>query len=235
MLVNRLRRVTRDGRWIPEIDGLRFVAISSVVLFRVYQTLQISSGRFIPVEPSYWWLERLMYNGHRGVWVFFVLSGMILALPFARNLLEGSRPVSLRKYYMRRVTRLEPPYIASILFASLIAVVHWHGFAPGFALHVLASAFYQHNVVYGAWSSVNGVLWSLEVEIQFYVLAPLAMQWYRIRKATLRRTLMFTSILFYLGGTNTVSDVAESRAEYSVLFSVLPYRASGSRYLCARC
>ena len=34
MLADRLRRVTRDGLWIPEVDGLRFVAIFSVLLPR---------------------------------------------------------------------------------------------------------------------------------------------------------------------------------------------------------
>ena len=35
MLLDRIRRVTRDGRWIPEIDGLRFVAIMSVLLYHM--------------------------------------------------------------------------------------------------------------------------------------------------------------------------------------------------------
>jgi peptidoglycan/LPS O-acetylase OafA/YrhL len=106
MLLNRLRRVTRDGRWIPEVDGLRFIAIFSVILFHMLNEM---IGRIGPVEPGYRWLEQPLSNGFRGVTLFFVISGMILALPFARQYLE-SRPVSLRKYYLRRVTRLEPPY-----------------------------------------------------------------------------------------------------------------------------
>jgi peptidoglycan/LPS O-acetylase OafA/YrhL len=38
--------------------------------------------------------------------------------------------------------------------------------------HLLASLFYVHNIVYGQPSTVNGVAWSLEVEVQFYLLAP---------------------------------------------------------------
>ena len=44
MLLDRIRRITRDGRWIPEIDGLRFVAIMSVLLFHLYGELQDRSG-----------------------------------------------------------------------------------------------------------------------------------------------------------------------------------------------
>jgi len=195
VLLDRLRRVTRDGRWIPEIDGLRFVAIGSVVLFHLRGELMVGSGRTIPVEPNYWWLDRLLANGDRGVSLFFVISGMILALPYARHLLLGSKPVSLRKYYMRRVTRLEPPYIVSLVVVSAGYFLYWHRFAPGFAAHALASAFYQHSLVFGQMSWVNPAAWSLEVEIQFYALAPLVMQCYRIRGKGPRRALLLVSVL----------------------------------------
>jgi peptidoglycan/LPS O-acetylase OafA/YrhL len=195
MVLDHLRRITRDGQWIPEIDGLRFVAISSVFLFHMFGELSIRSGRIIPVEPNYWLLARLLANGDRGVGLFFVISGMILALPFARHFLTGSKAVSLRKYYMRRVTRLEPPYIVSIILAVVLVAVYQHGVARGFASHVLASLFYQHNLVFGKLSSINPIAWSLEIEIQFYLLAPLVMQFYRIRQKKLRRGLLLVSIL----------------------------------------
>jgi peptidoglycan/LPS O-acetylase OafA/YrhL len=195
MLVNRLRRVTRDGRWIPEVDGLRFVAISSVLLFHMLGELSLRSGRIIAVEPGYWWLERFIGNGTRGVNLFFVISGMILALPFARQYLTGSKPVSLGKYYMRRVTRLEPPYIAAMILAAVLIGVYSHGVSAGFVAHFLVSIFYQHNLVYGQVSTVNVVAWSLEIEIQFYLLAPLVMQSFRIRPKWLRRVLLLIGIL----------------------------------------
>jgi len=194
-LLERFRRVTRDGRWIPEVDGLRFVAIFSVLLFHMSGELSERSGRFIPIEPNYWWLGWLLGNGGRGVTLFFVISGMILALPFARHLLLGAKPVSLHKYYLRRVTRLEPPYIASLILAVLLVTVYLHQIQAGILPHLLASVFYQHNLVFGEMSAVNPVAWSLEVEIQFYMLAPLAMQCFRIRPAWLRRGVMLLSII----------------------------------------
>jgi peptidoglycan/LPS O-acetylase OafA/YrhL len=195
MLLNRLRRVTRDGLWIPEIDGLRFVAICSVLLFHMLGELSFRSGRIIPVESGFHWLERLLANGNRGVDLFFVISGMILALPFARQFLLGSKPVSMRKYYMRRLTRLEPPYIASVIIAVSLVAVYQHGFAAGDGPHVLASMLYQHSLVFGRISTVNPVTWSLEVEIQFYLLAPLVMQFFRIHGTATRRTALLVSIL----------------------------------------
>jgi peptidoglycan/LPS O-acetylase OafA/YrhL len=109
MLLDRIRRVTRDGRWIPEIDGLRFVAIASVVLFHMFGELALRSGRIIAVEPRYEGLFKVILHGDRGAPPFFMISGFVLALPFARHILQGAGTVSLRKYFLRRVTRLEPP------------------------------------------------------------------------------------------------------------------------------
>ena len=49
---------------------------------------------------------------------------------------------------------------------------------------------YLHGIVYGTLTPINPISWSLEVEIQFYIAAPLFMQLYRIRGALLRRVLM---------------------------------------------
>ncbi len=190
MILDRVRRVTRDGRWIPEIDGLRFLAIAGVLIFHLAGELQARSGRWITIEPRYKPLFDVLGNGDRGVRLFFVISGMILAMPFARHWLAGAGKVSLKKYYLRRVTRLEPPYLLSIaLFVGLLAV-YARGLPPGFLKHVLASSVYLHTLIFGAMSPVNAVTWSLEIEIQFYLLAPLVMQLFRIPGKVLRRGVM---------------------------------------------
>ena len=192
---SRLKRITTSGIYVPEIDGLRFIAITSVVLFHLMLELHLRSGRIIPVEGGSVWLYTSLGNGERGVRLFFIISGMILALPFARQMLLGERPVSLRKYYLRRVTRLEPPYLASILIAVLLIAVYQRGFHGISAGHLLATIFYQHTLVYGEVSTINTVTWSLEIEIQFYVLAPLIMQLYRIRPTVLRRAIVVALIV----------------------------------------
>jgi peptidoglycan/LPS O-acetylase OafA/YrhL len=215
MLLDRLRRITRDGKWIPEIDGLRFLAISSVLLFHMGSEI----GRAgLPLRPdiSAVWVNRIFINGDRGVRLFFVISGLILALPFARHFLLNAKAVSLKNYYLRRLTRLEPPYIVSVLFAVFLIGVHNRGFAPGFAGHALATLFYQHNLIYGSISSVNLVTWSLEVEVQFYLLAPLLMQLYRIERTHLRRGLMLLIVLAL--GLAQAHFAPWPRVQLSILF-----------------
>lgn len=195
MILNRIRRVTRDGRWIPEIDGLRFVAIASVVLFHMGGELASRSGRIIPVEPRYAGLFGLIGNGNRGVSLFFIISGFVLALPFARQFFKASSPVSLRKYFLRRVTRLEPPYLLSVLLFLILLAIYSRGISSDLLRHAAATAVYLHGLIYGTMTPVNSVSWSLEVEIQFYIAAPLFMQIYRMRSAWFRRIFMAALIL----------------------------------------
>ena len=190
MMLDRMRRVTRDGRWIPEIDGLRFLAIAGVLIFHLGGELQARSGRWIPIEARYTTVFNWLGNGDRGVRLFFVISGMILAMPFARQWLAGGRTVSLRKYYLRRVTRLEPPYLLSVVLFTAMVAIYTRGVAPGLLAHAMASAVYLHSLIFGAMSPINAVTWSLEIEIQFYILAPLVMQVFRVREKALRRGLL---------------------------------------------
>ena len=196
MIFDRIRRITRDGRWIPEIDGLRFIAIFSVLLFHLGGELANRSGRFIPIEARYARVFLAVGNGDRGVRLFFVISGMILAMPFARQFLTGAKKVSLRKYYLRRVTRLEPPYVLSMVFFTVALGIYAGGhLEAGYFGHAVASTFYLHNLIFATSSPVNPVTWSLEVEIQFYLLAPLVMLLFRIGGKTARRLVMAVSIL----------------------------------------
>lgn len=219
MILDRVRRITRDGRWIPEIDGLRFIAIFSVLLFHLVGELSMRSGRVIPIEPRYRRLFEAIGNGDRGVQLFFVISGMILAMPFARHYLTEAKEVSLRKYYLRRVTRLEPPYVLSMVLFTVLLAVFVHGrLGIGYFGHALASTIYLHNLVFGAVSPVNAVTWSLEVEIQFYLLAPLVMQLFRVGGKMTRRAVMAASIVGI--GLMQVPFQSSPRFTLSILYSM---------------
>ncbi len=189
-VTQRLRRVTTGRPWVPEIDGLRFLAILGVVLFHIFGEIVARSGMHIVVAPRYELLNFAIGNGDRGVRLFFVISGLVLALPFARHFLAGSKPVTLRSYYMRRLTRLEPPYILSVLVFVLLIVLWTHEFSHNILEHLVATLFYAHNLTFGEMSPINMVSWSLEVEVQFYLLAPFFMQLFRIQNKTVRRTVL---------------------------------------------
>jgi peptidoglycan/LPS O-acetylase OafA/YrhL len=203
-LAGKLSRVTSTGELIPEIDGLRFIAISAVLFHHLLAMFLSGSGRSAEVRTyAQWfaaadqsWLVIPAYCGHFGVNLFFVISGFILALPFAKRALNQQAAPNLKSYYLRRVTRIEPPYLISLI---AIFLIHWRqwGVGPEAIPNLIASFFYSHNLVYGRESAINGVAWSLEIEIQFYLLTPLLVLMFRLRNAAARRALILALIVAF--------------------------------------
>ena len=52
-----------------------------------------------------------------------MISGFILGLPFARHVLANGPPVVLKQYFLRRLSRLEPPYIVAMITLFIASVV----------------------------------------------------------------------------------------------------------------
>lgn len=193
-LLAHLSRRTTSGQFIPEIDGLRFVSIALVVFFHLcgYTVAKSSAIHFEGAADNF--VALLGSTGHYGVQLFFVISGFVLALPFAKfRLSSGPRP-SLRAYYLRRLTRLEPPYIIAMLGIFFGATLFYGVSARALAPHLAASLVYLHNLIYGVGSSVNIVAWSLEVEVQFYLLAPFLAMVFVVTDARVRRLIIVAAI-----------------------------------------
>ncbi len=194
-LLARLSRVTTGGALIPEIDGLRFIAIASVVLFHLNISLREKSGFHFDLTPADEAFKRLMSAGNFGVPVFFAISGFILALPFAKAHFRGEPNVPLKPYFWRRVTRLEPPYIINLLICYILLITVWGKDPVTLLKHLGASFVYLHNLIFAKYSVINYVAWSLEIEIQFYVLMPLLANVYSIRNTVIRRTVIAATAL----------------------------------------
>jgi peptidoglycan/LPS O-acetylase OafA/YrhL len=184
-----LRRITTSGNWIPEVDGLRFVAISATVLVHIIGETFFRSGHAFSDQDGV--LVRVLVDrGSRGVQLFFAISGFILAQPFLRQHLLRRTPVSVSAFYRRRLTRLEPPYILSLLIYAVALSIRggFDNLGPSLLSHIL----YVNN-----WTNlepISFVAWSLEVEVQFYLLAPLLGCLYAIRGALWRRGTMILLI-----------------------------------------
>jgi peptidoglycan/LPS O-acetylase OafA/YrhL len=186
----RLRRITSGSSWIPEIDGLRFIAILLVVLFHLSAEVIAKSRVPLTMQPWYSGLFAFLGRGDIGVRIFFVISGFILGRPFARHYLLGHPRPSLSSYYLRRLTRLEPPYLINIsvcaISIALYSHVPWPTVLPAFA----ASAVYLHGFFFRSTEFINPVVWTLEMEVQFYLLVPLLTLVFLLRSRWLRRLLL---------------------------------------------
>jgi len=164
-----ISRPQSERRYIPELDGLRFVAIMMVVI-------QHLSERLFRIQPGSiqqsWEHNPLHYavsRGSIGVLLFFAISGFILSLPFWNE----SKPIAYRGYLRGRLLRIEPPYLIWMCVWALVLLLTGRFAAGDLGPHLLASLLYSHTLGYGEFSVINPVAWSLEIEIQFYLLAPL--------------------------------------------------------------
>jgi peptidoglycan/LPS O-acetylase OafA/YrhL len=165
-------RVTSSGALIPEIDGLRFVAVFWVLGFHINGEYIKVMGAHFPGQIPGSSFRRVVETWDFGVQLFFVVSGFILSLPFVRHHWNRAPRPRLAQYYLRRVTRIEPPYIINLILCSALILLVKGPPLRELLPHLLASLLYVHNLVFHSLSSINFVTWSLEIEAQFYLAAP---------------------------------------------------------------
>ncbi len=193
-----LQRHTSQGEHLREIDGLRFIAIMMVMLMHLNIFVVLDASPPLSPNPTETALYKLLDHGDFGVLIFFAISGFILGLPFARHHIKNAPPVRLSKYFLRRLTRLEPPLIINlvILFA-LMTLVLGRSFKDLWP-NLLATCTYLHSAIFSERSIINGVTWSLEVEAQFYICMPLLAQVYRVPSFRLRQCILASAALLLI-------------------------------------
>jgi peptidoglycan/LPS O-acetylase OafA/YrhL len=148
-----------------EVDGLRAIAVISVILYHAGFTY--ASGGFVGVD------------------VFFVISGCLITSIIVKDLREES--FSTRRFYERRVRRIIP---ALFFVSALCLVPAWLWMFPdefaAFGKSLIGVATFSANVVFWLQTSYFSPsvgrlpllhIWSLGVEEQYYLLAPLAIGW----------------------------------------------------------
>lgn len=216
-LVRLLRRETSSTEFIPVIDGLRFLAILMVVFFHVNAYIQEKSQTIAFNSTESYLSANIFVYGHQGVQLFFVISGFILAMPFMRQSFgQNDKQISLKQYFLRRLTRLEPPYFVStlVLFLVLAIFVSEKYSYNDLLASLFASLFYLNNFLFpGESPRINSVTWSLEVEIQFYLLAPFLV-WClcTVKRRVTRRLLILMLIIAFAVLSWLLETVLQIRA-----------------------
>lgn len=218
-LIHHFLRPQNNQPIIQEIDGLRCIAIVAVVISHLnLQIIRLSnlSEDFVYSNSVALFIE-LCGNG---VSIFFCISAFILSIPFIKYHLYDGGKVDLKKYYWRRIKRLEIPYllvlVILLLFRILIQGEFWKTEMP----HFFSSVFYSHNVIYGRRSTINPVAWTLEIEIQFYILLPIIIQLFRIKQSIIRR-LVIICLVIASGIIYASNDTFFINAHLQ--YSIIPY------------
>ena len=210
-LVHRFARITTSGRYIPVIDGLRFVSIMIVILFHASGYFRTYPPAGIAASTESLQIFDLRDFGYWGVRIFFIISGFILALPFALHHLQGEKSVNLRSYYKRRITRLEPPYIIALTILLILTAVMKATPIAELLPHYFARLIYIHEFIYETSPIVgDDVFWSLAIEVQFYLIAPLIARVFKVQPVLTRRAVLIATIIVLNLLTAVLGDEALS-------------------------
>lgn len=153
---------------VSSLDSLRAFAALSVCLYHfVCKTIG-----FIPENAVY----DFFFSGQYGVHLFFVISGFVIPWSMYHN------KYSIKNFFrflLKRLARLEPPYLASVALAILVVFARAHFIGDG-QTHIAVSTpqillhigylipFFEET-----YSWLTPVYWTLAVEFQYYFLIAL--------------------------------------------------------------
>lgn len=196
-----------------EIDGLRALAVLSVVIFH-----------FFP---------QLLSRGYLGVDIFFVISGFLIAMQLL-NAKEPTLKKKLKSFYKRRIKRLFPALFVFLTLTYVFVSFFFLSVDVGnFENSLIASYtflanfyFWRDGGYFGGNEQLKPLLhiWSLSVEEQFYLFSPLLLltfvglrskfKYSVVVGVTLITMLSFILwlLLYYIGGANPAFFLLPTRA-----------------------
>jgi peptidoglycan/LPS O-acetylase OafA/YrhL len=144
-----------------DLDGLRAIAVLSVVIYHVW--------------------HRVLLGGFLGVDVFFVLSGFLITSIIWQE--AQARQFSIKRFYERRIRRIMPAlllvlFVATIVATAILLPADLIGYCRSLVatLTFVANIYFWRDTSYFSPSAETKPLlhtWSLGVEEQFYIFFPL--------------------------------------------------------------
>ena len=157
-----------ENKHFPIINALRGIAALSVCLFHYICTVTgFINNHFV--------LDIFQY-GRYGVQMFFVISGIVIPLSLINNNYSVKK---FPRFFLKRLIRLEPPYLVAIVLGILYSVVR--NFVPGTnqvditpsLKEVFLHLGYLIPFFDGArW--ISPVFWTLAIEFQYYIFLGIA-------------------------------------------------------------
>jgi peptidoglycan/LPS O-acetylase OafA/YrhL len=206
--------ISQKQGYIPELDGLRAIAIL-LVLF----SHSVIFDQFTQLH------DLGLQMGYLGVSIFFVLSGYLIT----RSLLHEENKfgrISLKFFYIRRVLRLLPALWAYLIVVFCLWLAHllpdnpWHSF--------VTSLLYIRNLI--GHGNATDHLWSLSIEEQFYFLWPIVVIKFPFQN---RRRLMIALIIIAIVGCWRCYAIAHNYATPGDIYIRTDFRLDSPLMGCA--
>jgi peptidoglycan/LPS O-acetylase OafA/YrhL len=192
------------------LDGLRGIAILLVLWYHVWEITWLSPGPLLDFIPA---------TGFIGVHLFFFLSGFVISYPFLRSAFAKLPDPSWKQFAWRRFIKIVPSYVLSIAVAYAIGYAQRQPNAslfPDLVTHLL----FIHTWFPLRFGTIDGVLWTLAIEVEFYLCFPLI--WWCFK----RRPWLTAAAMVAIAG---LWRAALAQCCYSGLFT--PYEENLPGYL----
>jgi peptidoglycan/LPS O-acetylase OafA/YrhL len=186
------------------IDGLRAVAILGVMGLHAWGIAGNPRVTLLGTD-----LTMMLARGGWGVDLFFVLSGFLLARPWFVAEARGAARPAFGPYFKRRLRRIVPAYYLSLV-VLLALFLPSHNLDPATVegplgvLNIGAHLTFVHHLIPATSSEfrgLNGVYWTLTIEMTFYLVLPLVVPlFFGARRVllTLIGAFIGTSLWIYL-------------------------------------
>ncbi|MEL6857332.1 MAG: acyltransferase [Pseudomonadota bacterium] len=182
-LQSLFRRDVDPARYRLEIDGLRFFAIMIVMVGHLLERIKkfwMTPNAHLDSAPINSVID-FFASPNQGVLLFFAISGFIISKQM-QDVPKGRFDAAfIGKYYVRRITRIFPPYYAVLIGTFIIVAIGGieigglngtYVKAVPYSESLFASLAYAHGIINDSMPRLFPLGWSLEIEVQFYLLAP---------------------------------------------------------------
>ena len=201
----------KPSQYEPHIDGIRCIAVLSVLFYHF-------EFKFIP-------------GGFAGVDVFFVISGFLITRLLLRDVNKDT--FSFRRFYMRRIRRLAPALLATVVVTFIVASIfltphHFQRFSGATLASLLSFSniyFWSESGYFDTASGLKPLLhtWSLSVEEQFYLVWPALLFFIRGRSAKIIGAIFLVLFSTSLVAAKLATDVMPGAAFFFMPFRIYEF------------
>lgn len=192
-------------------DFLRFIFAFNVVLGHL---MVVSTFDELQVHSN-------LFQTYLSVTGFFVISGFLIAQSYERS-------KSVQSYFVKRAQRLLPAYLL-VIFGCAFGLVCLSSLPPSEYfespdlwkylcanlcflnfIHPSLPGVFDHPLICD--TAVNGSLWTLKIEVGFYLIIPLLMIWIKKSKRPwLVLCFVYVAAILYRNGLSSMGDYTQNK------------------------
>lgn len=190
-------------RHIYALDGIRALALIMVIWFHIWEQSWLTPYTNLnPFITRYFGFTQFHFHtlaqfGYTTVEMLILMSAVVNFLPYARSVVFGEEWPDMRTFYVKRMIRVFPSYYLCVLIMLIGALIggKYQG-NTGFLwkdliTHLTFTSTFFMDTYRG--TALNGALWTIQVEVIWYLLIPFIAKWFTKKP-------VITTVSLYLVG-----------------------------------